>query len=322
VNETVAKGAAQIIVTTTAAAVGAATTGGSAQGAAVGMGVDANNRQLHISTYERLKKGCSGSSSSECQTVNRLGGVRSGMPEDDPQISASKVVSNFDANGKVVSYTLVDRKTNQPTMIMEPLEFVVFRNAPAGTQALMQLSPQYALDFASAGLYSAAGDNGRAIEHVVAGVTSRDYVRDVGLGVAGAAVSAVTAARSATTVIANDAKVGVNSVGRTFGGQSIDELMQAAAVGERGNLSVAGRALQKHGSHDGSAFPIAQGNPAAINEQAQQVVNEILNNPATIATQRNTGRFGQVTDIVAPDGRGLRYDTSGKLIGFLEPPKK
>lgn len=164
------------------------------------MGMNANNRQLHISTYESLKKGCSGSSSFECQTIIRMGGVRSGMPEEDPQISASKVVSNFDGNGKVVSYTLVDRNTNQPAMIMEPLEFVAFRNAPAGTQVLMQLSPQYALDFASAGLYSASDDNSRTIEHVVAGATSRDYVRDVGLGVAGAAVSAVTAARSTFAV--------------------------------------------------------------------------------------------------------------------------
>ena len=56
VNETVAKGAAQVIATTTAAAVGAATTGGSAQGAAVGMGVDANNRQLHPEEKLRIKQ--------------------------------------------------------------------------------------------------------------------------------------------------------------------------------------------------------------------------------------------------------------------------
>ena len=155
------------------------------------------NRQLHVSNYDRLKDGCRGSSSTECQTINRMGGVRSGMPTDDAKIPASKVVENYDANGKVVSYTLIDSKTNQPTMIMEPLEFAAYRNATPGTQAMMQTSPQYALDFASAGLYSATGDNGRAIEHVTAGVTSRDYVRDVALGVAGAAGAAATAARPA-----------------------------------------------------------------------------------------------------------------------------
>ena len=96
----------------------------------------------------------------------------------------------------------------------------------------------------------------------------------------------------------------------------------AATEVDRGDLTLAGRALQKHGNRDGSAFPSVQGNPAAINEQAQNAVNEILNNPATTATQRSTGRFGTVTDIIAPDGRGLRYDANGKLIGFLEPPKK
>jgi hypothetical protein len=162
---------------------------------------DTNNRQLHISTYERLKEGCRGKSSAECQTINRMGGVRSGMPEDDPNIPGSKVISNYDGNGNVVSYTLIDRTTNQPTMIMEPLEFSAYRNAPPGTQALTQTSPQYALDFASAGLYSASGDNGRAIEHVTAGVTSRDYVRDVLLGVAGAAGAAATGTRPAASAV-------------------------------------------------------------------------------------------------------------------------
>jgi len=80
--------------------------------------------------------------------------------------------------------------------------------------------------------------------------------------------------------------------------------------------------LQKHGNREGSTFPSAQGNPGTVNEQAQQIVQEILNDPATTAVQRNTGRFGQVTDIVAPDGRGLRYDANGKLIGFFGAPKK
>jgi hypothetical protein len=35
-----------------------------------------------------------------------------------------------------VSYTLIDPKTNQPTMIMEPLEFEAYRNATPGMQAM------------------------------------------------------------------------------------------------------------------------------------------------------------------------------------------
>ena len=55
-NETVAKGVAQVIATTAAAAAGAATTGGSAPGAAVAVGVDANNRQLHQDGRDWAKK--------------------------------------------------------------------------------------------------------------------------------------------------------------------------------------------------------------------------------------------------------------------------
>ncbi len=108
----------------------------------------------------------------------------------------------------------------------------------------------------------------------------------------------------------------------TLSGRSVGDLADAAAEIDRGDLTLAGRALQKHGNREGSAFPRAQGNPAAVNEQAKSVVDEILNNPATTVTQRTAGRFGTVTDVVAPDGRGLRYDANGKFIGFLEPPKK
>jgi filamentous hemagglutinin len=46
-----------------------------------------------------------------------------------------------------------------------------------------------------------------------------------------------------------------------------------------------------------------------------------LSSPAKTVTYKDTGRFGVVTDIVAPDGRGIRYDSTGKFIGFLEPPR-
>ncbi len=192
VNPMIAKGAAQALTLTTATAVGTVAGGGSVQGAAAGLNVDANNRMLHIATYERLKDGCRGSSTTECQTINRIAGIRSGMPEDDSKIPASKVVSNFDANGNVVSYTLVDRNSNQPMMIMEPLDFAMYRNGSPGMQAMMQMSPQYALDFASAGIYASQGNTTRATEHVIAGVTSRDYARDVAFAAVGAEISAMS----------------------------------------------------------------------------------------------------------------------------------
>jgi len=110
-----------------------------------------------------------------------------------------------------------------------------------------------------------------------------------------------------------------------IGKWSIDELSDGAKhidpASKKGDLTLAGRALQKHGSREGSAFPSAKGNPSAINEQGQKIVDSILNDPNKSVVQSNTGRYGQVTDIISSSGRGLRYDAQGKLIGFLEPPK-
>ncbi|MDK9362271.1 hemagglutinin repeat-containing protein [Lelliottia wanjuensis] len=106
---------------------------------------------------------------------------------------------------------------------------------------------------------------------------------------------------------------------------SVDELSDGAKhidpASKNGDLTLAGRALQKHGSREGSAFPSAKGNPSAINEQGQKIVDSILNDPNKSVIQSNTGRYGQVTDVISSSGRGLRYDAQGKLIGFLEPPK-
>jgi hypothetical protein len=89
-----------------------------------------------------------------------------------------------------------------------------------------------------------------------------------------------------------------------------------------GELTGAGRALQKHGGRDDSVFPAVKGNPAAINKQGQMVVDDILNNPESTMTRRDTGRFGNVIDITAPDGRGVRFSADGKFITLLEPTPK
>ena len=109
-------------------------------------------------------------------------------------------------------------------------------------------------------------------------------------------------------------RVTANSVSRTVG-----ELSQAAAVVDRGGLTFAGRALQKHGAREGSAFPVAKGNPISINQQGQHVVDDILTTPGSTTVTRHHAKFGEVTEIRAPDGRGLRYGPDGQFIGFLEP---
>jgi len=103
------------------------------------------------------------------------------------------------------------------------------------------------------------------------------------------------------------------------GAPSLDDLSTAAGAADRGGLTVAGRALQKHGGRSGSAFPPARGTPAQINKAGQNVVDDILTSPGSTTTTRHTGRFGEVTEVRAPDGRAIRFDSDGNFIGFLEP---
>jgi filamentous hemagglutinin len=109
------------------------------------------------------------------------------------------------------------------------------------------------------------------------------------------------------------------SVAAKGASRSLDELSQAAMAADRGGLTAAGRALQKHGGREGSAFPGVTGGPGAINKQGQFVVDDILTSPGSTNVTRNHARFGEVTEIRAPDGRGVRYGPDGKFIGFLEP---
>lgn len=103
--------------------------------------------------------------------------------------------------------------------------------------------------------------------------------------------------------------------------RSVDEWSQAAAAADRGGLTAAGRSLQKHGGREGSAFPAAKGNPLSVNQQGQHAVDDILTSPGSTTVTRNHARFGQVTEVRAPDGRGVRYGADGKFINFLEPNK-
>ncbi len=98
---------------------------------------------------------------------------------------------------------------------------------------------------------------------------------------------------------------------------SVNDLSRGAQLPDRGGLTLAGRALQKHGSRPHSAFPRARGSVEEINRAGQQIVDEIL--ATGTRTTRHHARFGEVIEVKSPDGRGLRFDSTGRLIGFLEP---
>lgn len=90
-------------------------------------------------------------------------------------------------------------------------------------------------------------------------------------------------------------------------------------MADRNGVTEAGRALQKHSSRPGSAFPEPRGTRAQINQAGQNIVDDILTAPGAKMTKRHHARFGDVIEITAPDGRGVRYDANGNFLGFLEP---
>ena len=100
---------------------------------------------------------------------------------------------------------------------------------------------------------------------------------------------------------------------------SLDDLSKAANVPDRKGLTEAGRALQKHSSRPGSTFPRTQGNVAQSNQAGQHVVDDILTSPGAMTTRRHHARFGEVIEIRAPNGKGVRYDANGNFLGLLEP---
>jgi len=252
-----------------------------AQGGQAADTVDENNRQAHWKNFVKDKVSCDKNpDGAGCDTILKMAGVRSrlvGFMATD----TANVVVNTDANGKVVSYTLLDKTTNQPTLIMEPLEFEAFRNAPAGHQALMKLSPQYALDFASSGLYASVGNNSKAYESLRAGFTSDDYLRDVALGVAGVAVSSASVARPAATAV--DYGTGLSRVAPevegvlqgtpklppTTEGSAIPGAVTTTEAGNATTTASKGQYAQQDGKgYGGTTYSDVKGNPIAKESSA------------------------------------------------------
>ncbi len=102
---------------------------------------------------------------------------------------------------------------------------------------------------------------------------------------------------------------------------STDELLEGAAVLDRNGLTKAGRALQKHSDRAGSLWtkPLGTLNPAGYNRAAQDMIGQILSNSGTTSSYLCRSGYGWVYEVMAADGRGLRFDANGVLIGFLEP---
>jgi filamentous hemagglutinin len=75
-----------------------------------------------------------------------------------------------------------------------------------------------------------------------------------------------------------------------------------------------------HANRAGSAFPLPKGNESVLNRVGQDIVDDVLTDPAAVFKQYVHPRFGEVIDVVGADGRGIRYSIDGEFIGYLEPP--
>jgi RHS repeat-associated protein len=96
-------------------------------------------------------------------------------------------------------------------------------------------------------------------------------------------------------------------------------ISRAAAATDRNGFTFAGRALQKHGNRSDSIYPRLSGHPSIFNQAAQEIVEQVLNNPYSMWTIKYTKNFGWVIDIQAPNNYGLRFSIDqGQFIMFLE----
>jgi len=98
---------------------------------------------------------------------------------------------------------------------------------------------------------------------------------------------------------------------------------KAAELDRGGVLTKAGRALAKHGSRPNSAFiSTLRMSASEINQTARDIVEDILTHPQSTLVRSERARYeGEVFDVIAPDGRGLRYGSDGHFIGLLEPAR-
>lgn len=88
---------------------------------------------------------------------------------------------------------------------------------------------------------------------------------------------------------------------------------------DRGGLTKAGRALQKHGGRPSSVFPKPNGNLSTINQHGQDVLDNILTHPYSKSSFWKHRSLGDVIDVSTPSEGGTRFRRNDNFIGFLEP---
>ncbi|MCY2964001.1 MAG: polymorphic toxin-type HINT domain-containing protein, partial [Planctomycetota bacterium] len=93
----------------------------------------------------------------------------------------------------------------------------------------------------------------------------------------------------------------------------------AGASTSGGKVSNAARAIDKHSPRPTSVWPKLKGDAASRNKMAQDMIDDILTDPKSATRTRHHARYGDIIEVVGPDGRGLRFTNNGTFIGVLEP---
>jgi RHS repeat-associated protein len=97
----------------------------------------------------------------------------------------------------------------------------------------------------------------------------------------------------------------------------VDAMARAAAAPDRGGLTRAGRALDKHGAgkrSDASPFPPPRGSVRDKNALGEYQVEDLLTDPDAVFQELGRGGI----EVRVPDGRAMRYDADGRFAGFIE----
>lgn len=134
------------------------------------------NYTAHWDEFEKQHDACKKNpSGSGCSTVLKVAGVSSE--------SLGNVVLNKDANGTIVSYTLLG-DAGAPWMVMEPAEYKMYIASPQHIQEGYKTAPQWQLNLSSALLYAHHGDTEKAVENYAFMLRDPGYQQEMLLGLA------------------------------------------------------------------------------------------------------------------------------------------
>ncbi|MDH1560084.1 DUF637 domain-containing protein [Pseudomonas sp. MDMC216] len=134
------------------------------------------NYTAHWDEFEKQHDACKKNpSGSGCSTVLKVAGVSSE--------SLGNVVLNKDANGTIVSYTLLG-DAGAPWMVMEPAEYKMYIASPQQIQEGYKTAPQWQLNLSSALLYAHHGDTEKAVENYAFMLRDPGYQQEMLLGLA------------------------------------------------------------------------------------------------------------------------------------------